>query len=129
MTRNQFIESIKNSLQLRDELEAGKKPTGVYGDSCGGKTFKDDESAILEAQAAVAWSEPRPNCTTCHRWPLMMTTPHAATLLNVSLRRVQAMIAAGRLPATRIGRDWHVKQADVDALAWRKAGRPRKVAP
>lgn len=55
-----------------------------------------------------------------------MTTKEAAALLGISPRRVQALIKSGRLPAKRIGRDWHIKPKDVDALQHRPTGRPKK---
>ena len=52
-----------------------------------------------------------------------MTTSEAATQLGVSVRRVQAMIRAGRLSATKQGRDWHITQHQLDS---RKQGRTPK---
>lgn len=53
-----------------------------------------------------------------------ITTQVAADELGVSRRRVQAMIRAGRLPATKYGRDWLISSADLDAVRDRKPGRP-----
>ena len=52
-------------------------------------------------------------------------TKEAAKRLNVSVRRVQALIAAGRLPAEKIGNSYAVRQADLDSLNGRKNGRPK----
>jgi len=54
---------------------------------------------------------------------MLLTTTQAADHLNVSPRRVRALIAAGRLPAVKIGRDWMI---EPDALE-RFQAKPRKV--
>ena len=56
----------------------------------------------------------------------MLTTTQAAAFLGVSVRRVQKLIADGRLPATRFGGAWEVQLADLRAFAAtpRRAGRP-----
>ena len=55
-----------------------------------------------------------------------LTTTQVALELRVSRGRIVAMIASGRLKATRFGRDWSVWDTDIDAVRTRKAGRPRK---
>lgn len=55
----------------------------------------------------------------------MITTTEAAKRLNISLRRVQAMITSGRLKAQKVGRDWLIKATDLEAVKSRKTGRPR----
>lgn len=55
-----------------------------------------------------------------------ITTGEAARLLGVSPRRVQMLIKAERLKATKHGRDWLIDRADLAAVAERKPGRPRK---
>lgn len=57
-----------------------------------------------------------------------LTTDQAATILSVSRRRVEALIAAGRLHALKLGRDWVINPADLEAVKVRRAGRPRKDA-
>lgn len=61
----------------------------------------------------------------------LVTTLEAAVRLGVSLRRVQALIKGGRLAAVKMGRDWLVREGDLEAFArlprevgWPK-GRPR----
>ena len=56
-----------------------------------------------------------------------MTTKEAAERLNISVRRVQALIAAGRLPAERIGNSLAIKESDLKNLNGRKNGRPSNV--
>jgi len=56
----------------------------------------------------------------------MLTTPEVAERLNVSIRRVQALIEAGRLPSQQYGRDHLVKEADLKLVENRKPGRPPK---
>ncbi len=57
----------------------------------------------------------------------MLTTPEVAERLNVTVRRVQALIGAGRLPSQQYGRDHLVKEADLKLVEDRKPGRPAKV--
>jgi hypothetical protein len=47
--------------------------------------------------------------------------------LNVSVRRVQALIEAGRLPSQQYGRDHLVKETDLKLVEDRRPGRPPKV--
>lgn len=54
----------------------------------------------------------------------MLTTAQAAQALGVSARRIRALIAAGRLRATRAGRDWAITEVDLAAVARRPVGRP-----
>jgi len=56
----------------------------------------------------------------------MLTTPEVAVRLKVSIRRVQALIEAGRLPSKQYGRDHLIKESDLKLVANRKTGRPRK---
>ncbi len=56
-----------------------------------------------------------------------MTTREAAELLGVSTQRIRAMIAAGRLKAKRVGRDWLITRAELSKIGERKPGRPPKV--
>lgn len=56
----------------------------------------------------------------------LLTTPKVAARLGVSVTRVQQMIAAGRLPAEKMGRDYFIKEEDLRLVADRKPGRPRK---
>jgi excisionase family DNA binding protein len=54
----------------------------------------------------------------------MLTTAQVAAILQVTRRRVQAIIAAGRLPARKLGRDWLIEPADLAAYRPLPAGRP-----
>jgi excisionase family DNA binding protein len=51
-------------------------------------------------------------------------TKEAAKRLNVSVRRVQALIAAGRLQAKKIGNSFAIDEDDLKFLNGRKNGRP-----
>ncbi len=53
-----------------------------------------------------------------------MTVPEAAERLGVTPRRVLALIHAGRLPAKQYGRDWIIREIDLEKVAERKPGRP-----
>lgn len=59
-----------------------------------------------------------------------ITTQDAAEELGVSIRRVQALIASGRLPAQRVGSGvraiYLIARADLDSVRNRKPGRPGK---
>ena len=53
-------------------------------------------------------------------------TAEAAKRLGVTVSRVHKMIAAKRLKAIKIGREWLIDPKDLDAVKERKVGRPRK---
>jgi excisionase family DNA binding protein len=53
-----------------------------------------------------------------------LTTAQAADELGVSQRRVQAMIEAGQLTASKYGRDWMISMVALNAVRDRKPGRP-----
>jgi excisionase family DNA binding protein len=56
----------------------------------------------------------------------LLTTPEAAARLGVTVTRVQQLIAAGRLPAEKMGRDYFIKESDLKLVADRRPGRPPK---
>ena len=56
----------------------------------------------------------------------LLTTKEAAKELRLSVRRIQALIGTGKLPAQKIGRDWIIRKADLDLVRVRKPGRPPK---
>jgi activating signal cointegrator 1 len=58
-----------------------------------------------------------------------MTTAEAARWLGITQRRVQAMIKHKQLKAIRHGRAWYIPVRNLDAIARRTPGRPKKVAP
>lgn len=58
-----------------------------------------------------------------------LTTTQVAEKLGVSLRRVQALIADGRLPSMQIGREHLIKESDVKLVENRTVGRPKKEKP
>jgi excisionase family DNA binding protein len=57
-----------------------------------------------------------------------MTTTDCARLARCTRKAIQAAIQRGKLPASKVGRDWQIERADFDT--WlsspRKVGRPRK---
>ena len=57
----------------------------------------------------------------------IISTAEAAKRLGVTQSRVQKMIAAKRLKAIKVGREWLINPKDLDAVKDRKVGRPRKV--
>jgi excisionase family DNA binding protein len=56
----------------------------------------------------------------------LLTTKDVAERLGVTVKRVQALIRGGRLPAEKMGRDYLIKERDVKLVEDRKPGRPRK---
>lgn len=52
-------------------------------------------------------------------------TKEAAKRLSISIRRVQALITAGKLPAQKIGNSYAISEADLVRLNGRKNGRPK----
>ncbi|MFL6335842.1 MAG: helix-turn-helix domain-containing protein [Pyrinomonadaceae bacterium] len=56
----------------------------------------------------------------------LLTTKEVAVRLGVTIQRVQALIQDGRLPASKLGRDYVIKEQDLKLVADRKPGRPRK---
>ena len=55
-----------------------------------------------------------------------LTTQEAAERLGISAIRVRQLIGAGRLPAEKFGRDYMIKEEDLELVADRKPGRPPK---
>jgi excisionase family DNA binding protein len=53
-----------------------------------------------------------------------ITVEEAAVRLGVTGGRVRAMIAAGRLPATKFGPVYQIREVDLAIVADRKPGRP-----
>jgi excisionase family DNA binding protein len=56
----------------------------------------------------------------------VLTTPEAAAELGIGVRRVEALIACGRLPARKAGRYWLICRADLASVRSRPPGRPAK---
>lgn len=56
----------------------------------------------------------------------LLTTNDVAERLGVTIKRVQALVRAGRLPAEKVGRDYLIKEKDLRLVLDRKPGRPRK---
>lgn len=57
--------------------------------------------------------------------PEELTTNQAAEILGVTPRRVLQLIASGRLPAEKHGRDWAIKATDLELVRVRRPARPR----
>lgn len=55
-----------------------------------------------------------------------LTAAEAAQRLNISVRRVQQLVKAGRLPATVFGGALMINADDLKLVADRKPGRPPK---
>ena len=56
----------------------------------------------------------------------LLTTKDVAERLGVSVRRVHALIKAGRLPAQKYGRDYLIDEKSLELVKERRIGRPRK---
>ncbi len=56
-----------------------------------------------------------------------LTTKEVAEKMCISRRQVQTLIQQEKLPATKKGRDWFVKEQDLELVRERKkTGRPPK---
>lgn len=55
-----------------------------------------------------------------------ITAAEAAQRLNISVRRVQQLVKAGKLPATIFGGALMIKAEDLKLVADRRPGRPPK---
>ena len=58
----------------------------------------------------------------------LISTKEAAEKLGLSIRRVQALITDGRLPAQKIGNSFVIQEKDLELVQVRKAGRPKKIS-
>ncbi len=58
----------------------------------------------------------------------LLNTKEASEKLNVSAIRIRQLIQQGRIPATKVGRDYVIQESDLKDLAQRKNGRPKKEA-
>ncbi|MDQ3712804.1 MAG: helix-turn-helix domain-containing protein [Acidobacteriota bacterium] len=56
----------------------------------------------------------------------LLSTSEVAERLGVTSIRIRAMIRNGNLPAQKIGRDYVVKESDLEFVKDRKPGRPSK---
>ncbi len=54
----------------------------------------------------------------------LISSKEAAERLGLSLRRVQALITDGRLPAQKIGNSYVVNEKDLELVKERIPGRP-----
>lgn len=54
----------------------------------------------------------------------LLTTRQVSEKLNVSMRRVRALIEAGRLPSKQYGRDHLIRESDIELVRQRVPGRP-----
>lgn len=58
---------------------------------------------------------------------ILLTTREAAERKGVSVRRIQQLIEGGQLAAQRIGRDYVIREKDLEKVTvYRKVGRPPK---
>jgi len=55
----------------------------------------------------------------------LISSKEAAKKLGLSLRRVQALITDGRLPAQKIGNSYVVNEKDLELVKERTPGRPK----
>lgn len=56
----------------------------------------------------------------------LISTTEAAERLGVHITRVQALVKAGRLPAQKVGKNYVINEDDLELVAERKPGRPRR---
>ena len=55
----------------------------------------------------------------------LLTTYQAADILDISDRRVRALIKAKRLPAKKFGPAWMIQEKDLKKVKDRRPGRPK----
>lgn len=55
----------------------------------------------------------------------ILSTKEAAKKLKVSAIRVRQFIREGRLPAQKVGRDYIIKEKDLEKVEDRQPGRPK----
>jgi excisionase family DNA binding protein len=56
----------------------------------------------------------------------LLTATEAARALGISKQRICYLLAAGRLPATRFGQAWMIRERDLAAFVRLPRGRPAK---
>jgi excisionase family DNA binding protein len=62
-------------------------------------------------------------------WVRLISTNEAAGKLGISPMRVRQLIRDGKLPATKIGRDYVIDPADLAGVkTYGRSGRPPKTA-
>lgn len=54
----------------------------------------------------------------------LISTKEASEKLGLSIRRVQALITSGRLPAQKVGNSYVIQEKDLEYVKERKVGRP-----
>jgi len=59
---------------------------------------------------------------------MLLNTKQAGNKLGIKDSRVRKLILAGRLPAMKVGRDWIIKEQDLDFVKDRKPGKPKKIS-
>ena len=55
----------------------------------------------------------------------LLNTKLAAEIKGVSVRRIQALIKKGQLKAEQVGRDYVIRESDLDKIEQRTVGRPK----
>ena len=114
-------------------LELAARQAGAAGVNYKGRSQYDDFTWLLETCRAGSAPGSAPGSdggTTAVRWTWTpadsdgtWSTRQAAVLLSCSPRAVVKAIRAGRLPATRNGREWVLREADVREYAGRRNGK------
>jgi len=56
----------------------------------------------------------------------IISTKEAADRLGLSVRRVQALVKAGKLPGQKFGAAYMINEKDLAKVQNRKPGRPKK---
>lgn len=54
-----------------------------------------------------------------------LTTSEAAEKKGVSIRRIQALITKNQLKAEKVGRDYLIRESDLDKIKQGTVGRPK----
>ena len=59
----------------------------------------------------------------------LISSKIAAEKLGISIRRVQALVTSGKLPAQKIGNSFVIQEEDLEFVKERTPGRPKKEDP
>ena len=111
------ISPVSSSTTPRHASEAAGQPVAVLRDEA--QRLHGEGALALFAVGAELFVRREPTGE-------LLTATQAAERLGVNASRVRALIAAGRLDAQKIGRDWLIEEHALDAVAERKPGRPKR---
>jgi excisionase family DNA binding protein len=129
-----LVLDARGAAMVAAALRIAAKAAGRDGVDVHGRTRWDDFSWLLKQADLVAGGTA--TGTAESSWTLELpasdatwSTAQAAGLLGISVRAVVKAISAGRLPATRHGRAWVLREADVREFDGRRGAGNRGRRP